>query len=177
MDKIAVYINDALKSDKRSHIQMLDLGYREAGDHVSLELKFNSSVSKEGSVTLYLSTLDEERLKELNSKLSNNGMTVTEFKDGYVEGNINLVDGQILMTTIPYDEGWIVKDNSKKIETKMVGGAFLGVDPGPGEHNLTFKFVPQGMKIGIVVSIISWALFFILYIVIYRQNRLTVKGK
>ena len=177
MDKIAVYINDALKSDKRSHIQMLDLGYREAGDHVSLELKFNSSVSKEGSVTLYLSTLDEERLKELNSKLSNNGMTVTEFKDGYVEGNINLVDGQILMTTIPYDEGWIVKDNGKKIETKMVGGAFLGVDPGPGEHNLTFKFVPQGMKIGIVVSIISWAIFFILYIVIYRQNRLTVKGK
>ena len=59
----------------------------------------------------------------------------------------------------------------------MVGGAFLGVDPGPGEHNLTFNFVPQGMKIGIVVSIISWAIFFILYIVIYRQNRLTVKGK
>lgn len=177
MDKIALLINDELQSDKRSHIQMLDLGNRESGDHISLEIKFTSSVSSEGSISLYLSKMDEEMLKELNNRLSANGMTVTKFKDGYVKGNITLVDGQILMTTIPYDEGWIVKDNGKKIETKMVGGAFLGVDPGPGEHELTFKFVPQGMKMGLVVSIISWIIFFILYIVIYRDNRLTVSRK
>jgi uncharacterized membrane protein YfhO len=104
-------------------------------------------------------------------------MKVMEFKDGYVKGNISLEEGQILMTTIPYDEGWVVKDNGKKIETKMIGGAFLGVDPGPGEHELTFKFVPEGMKLGLIVSILSWITFFILHIVIYRDKRLTVKGK
>ena len=177
IDKIAVIINDDVKSDKRSHIQMFDLGNLEAGDHVALEIKFTSSASSEGSISLYLSSMDEDMLKELNSKLSASGMKVTEFKDGYVKGNISLEEGQILMTTIPYDEGWVVKDNGKKIETKMIGGAFLGVEPGPGEHELTFKFVPEGIKLGLIVSILSWITFFILHIVIYREKRLTVKGK
>ena len=177
INKIAVIINDDVKSDKRSHIQMFDLGNLEAGDHVALEIKFTSSASSEGSISLYLSSMDEDMLKELNSKLSASGMKVTEFKDGYVKGNMSLEEGQILMTTIPYDEGWVVKDNGKKIETKMIGGAFLGVEPGPGEHELTFKFVPEGIKLGLIVSILSWITFFILHIVIYRQNRLTVKGK
>ena len=99
-------------------------------------------------------------------------MNIHGLKSNYI--NVLEEDGSV---SFGGNQGWVVKDNGKKIETKMIGGAFLGVEPGPGEHELTFKFVPEGIKLGLIVSILSWITFFILHIVIYREKRLTVKGK
>ena len=81
---------------------------------------------------------------------------------------------RVRSTSIPYDEGWTVYDNGQKIDTFAVGGAFLAVSPGSGVHELEFKFTPDGLKIGVIVSVIAWIIFFILYIV---RRRLTAGSK
>ena len=165
IDKVVFTLNGEEKSRDRNYIQMFDMGNLNVGDNVSIDVILSGDCSMEGSLNFFLHTLNEESLQKLNSTILDKQFICEEFSDGYIRGKIELSKAKILMTSIPYDEGWEVYDNGQKIETLAVGGAFLAVNPGSGSHQLEFKYTPDGLKIGIVVSVIAWIAFFILYIV------------
>jgi|GEM_PF-202414 len=174
IDKVAFSLNGEEKSKDRNYIQMFDMGNLKVGDSVSIDIIMSDDCSTEGSLNFFLHTLNRESLDLMNANITEKPFTVEEFKDGYVKGKIEMSKGKILMTSIPYDEGWTVYDNGQKIDTFAVGGAFLAVSPGSGVHELEFKFTPDGLKIGVIVSVIAWIIFFILYIV---RRRLTAGSK
>lgn len=165
IDKVVFTLNGEEKSRDRNYIQMFDMGNLNVGDNVSIDVILSGDCSMDGSLNFFLHTLNEESLERLNSTILDKQFICEEFRDGYIRGKIELSKAKILMTSIPYDEGWTVYDNGQKIETLAVGGAFLAVNPGSGVHQLEFKYTPDGLGIGIVVSVIAWIAFFILYIV------------
>ena len=57
--------------------------------------------------------------------------------------------------SIPYDKGWSVEVDGNKVETLKVNSAFLGVPLKSGEHTMTLKFCPPGLKIGICITLTS----------------------
>ena len=95
---------------------MFDLGERLKGDHVQLEVRFEDNCSPSGTVSLYLSRVDMEALQSMEMRLARGGIELSEFDDGYVKGTVNAEQGQILFTSIPYDEGWEVKVNGEKVK-------------------------------------------------------------
>ena len=174
IDKVAYSLNGEEKSRDRNYIQMFDMGELSVGDNVSIDIMLSKGCPTEGNLNFFLHTLNEDSLDMLITSLSEKPFEVEEFKDGYVKGKIDLSKGKMVMTTIPYDEGWTVYDNGQKAETVKVGGAFLGIITGSGEHELEFKFTPDGFVIGLIVSVLGWIIFFILYIV---RSRLTDSSK
>ena len=171
IEKVVYSVNGEEKSRDRSYIQMFDMGNIEAGDSVSFEIIFSRDCSRDGTIRMYLSSLDDAALTDLNEEIASNPFEVQEFKDNYIKGTVDIAPGKILMTSIPYDEGWKVFDNGKEVEVTKVGNALIALDLGEGSHELEFKFTPDGFKIGLIVSVLSWAAFFILYIVKKKIDR------
>ena len=98
----------------------------------------------------------------------NSFYNVTVHKDS-IEGFINVSNKKTLATSIPYDKGWSVFVDGKEIDYKKVNLGFIGFEIDKGEHKIEFKFFPVGLKIGLIISLLSLVIFITL-ILINRHN-------
>lgn len=171
MNSLTYKLNGTRMASDRYMLQMFDLGNLHQGDLVELDLKFSADHPAEGSESLYLSSLNSYAYDALTETLHQNAMKVSSFTDSSLKGTVNLEEGQVLFTSIPYDEGWQLYDNGKKVKTEKLCGAFLGADLGSGTHELEFRFVPQGFYPGLVVSIVSLGLFAAIWILWKKKDK------
>ena len=54
----------------------------------------------------------------------------------------------MLMTTIPYDEGWRITVDGRKVPAGKSLDAFIGVPLEPGEHAVVMEYRPKGLVEG-----------------------------
>ena len=95
---------------------------------------------------------DNDALHELATIVKERPCTIEKVKDSHLRGEFTAEDGQLLMFTIPYDEGWTCFIDGKQAEIKKVLGVFMAVDAPAGTHSYEMKFFPTGMKTGIGFS-------------------------
>lgn len=151
-----VFVNDAFVGNYFSNETngTLFLGNFSQGENVNVRVE-----AGEGEVVnlLYseISELHMELLSPVLESLGQNGMQVTRHKGGSLTGKISVADGQKIMTSIPYDEGWSVWIDGEKAETEMFAGTFMAVKCPAGEHEVRFSYTSPGVTAGFVVSIIS----------------------
>lgn len=145
------------------------VGYVKPEDNISVNISDNKGHAYQqnslaSEVKVFVFRIDTNEMEALSKKLANNQLKIDRFTSDSLSGKINLEDNQILFTTIPYDKGWHVYEDGKEVETCKLANAFLGVDLGAGEHNLVFKFVPEGFYLGLTISVISCIIFIIICI-------------
>lgn len=167
LETITYMLNGVDMASGRYETQMMDLGELNVGDEVKLDLEFSSSYSPEGTISMYMSALDRDELTKLRASLMKNEMVISEMTDDEIKGNISLNNSQIIFTTIPYDEGWRVYIDGKKVDDydiDVLGGGFMGIWAEPGQHEIRMKFVPDGKILGIIISIVSWVIYILIFI-------------
>lgn len=86
------------------------------------------------------------------------------------KATVNLEKEQVLLTTIPFDKGWTAKIDGKKVEIPAFKQALLTLPIPSGKHKIEFIFLPQGLKLGIVLLIICVTLFSV-YIFFYEESK------
>ena len=60
---------------------------------------------------------------------------------------------QTFATTIPYDDGWTVWDNGKKLPLQKNWDNFLAFEiRGPGSHEITLRYMPKGLIPGLCIA-------------------------
>ena len=87
-----------------------------------------------------------------------------EFKNDDISGTLSTsANDQLIMTTIPYDEGWNVYVDGKKVELVEVADALVGfrIDEA-GEHNVRFLYRSKYFNVGLVISVVSIVGFLII---------------
>lgn len=90
---------------------------------------------------------------QLVPKVESVDFTVTDFyDDNNIIGTITVDSPQVLFLSIPYSKGWTVYDNEVKVKTNKVQGGFIGIPLEPGSHQIRLNFMPQGLKIGVMLS-------------------------
>ncbi len=143
---------------------IMDLGYHKAGD--SIKIYAPISQGTEGYIYVHGVTLDEESFERGYKQLKADSLNVTKFEDTEIEGNINVSEDGILYTSINYDTGWNVYiDGEKVAQDKIVDigdEALLGVYITKGEHTVAFKYVPQGLYLGLGISALTVVIFLLL---------------
>ncbi len=168
IDSITVTLpNDTVMSqsvDTKPHI--LDLGYLNAGEKVNIYAPFDEG--KEGYLYLFGVTLDDEAFKQGYEILKKDSLNVTKFNDTEIEGKINVSADGVLYTSINYDTGWNVYIDGEKVSKadfiSIGNDALLGVNITAGEHTVRFKYVPEGLILGTLISITALILMILLCI-------------
>ena len=72
--------------------------------------------------------------------------------------------------SIPYSKGWSATVDGQKAEILCGNYMFMAVPLTEGHHEIEFEYCSPGLKLGIAVSIASWAIFLI-HIIRYRKRR------
>ena len=99
--------------------------------------------------------LDEELFKEDISKAAQQGLKVTDFREDHLKGSITAQKDGIMLTTISWEPGWTILVDGVKTEPVEVLDALIGIPLEAGEHEIEMTFFPQGLKIGIIISVSS----------------------
>lgn len=141
-------------------------------------------ISAEGQNEQYIEDykaafLDIDKLEEAYKELSQNQLELTDFKNGYIKGSINVTnEKRVLFTTIPYDEGWKLKINGKESKyIPLLNGGFIGIElPAEGRYEIEMEYSPGWLKEGFLLSGIG-VTFILGYLVGYLVKVYSMKKR
>lgn len=160
---IDIYINEK----NVSNLNFNDFGIQKIkNEWKNQEITLNFDVK--GNVQIFtaplLYYLDQETLENDLKTLKENEFKLKKVSNTYINGTIDVKDdNKVLFTSIPYDKGWTVKVDGKKVKVQKLYNTFLGVKLKEGKHKVEFEYSTPGLKLGTSISIISIVLM-ILYL-------------
>lgn len=138
--------------DQQGHI--VQIGKHDSSVDVSVEFILDNEYST-GDIKMYLVEYHSDVFDTFYNELSRNQWEITTFNSTHVAGRITAESNQIMFTSIPYEKGWTVRVDGEKVEPGNLGKAFLTVYLEPGEHYVEMTYVPEGLKSGCIISVIS----------------------
>lgn len=154
------------------------LGSFEPGTEIEVRLtiRLNTSNPDHDEYTIikdfFFYHLNYDLFQQDINQLKENQWEISEYSDRYVKGTINAEEGQIMLTTIPSEEGWTVKVDGKKVDTIEVLKAFIGIELEPGEHTVEMKYTPPGFNIGVFTLILGIGIIVMFYIYDRKHNKI-----
>ena len=144
---------------------IISLGLFEPGDEVIVALTLEDEMVYIANGATYIYYLDSGLFRETMPLLLESNMTVTEYSDTYLEGTVTIADDEsVLFTTIPYDEGWVVKVDGEEMPLIKTLNSLLAVDITAGLHTVTFKYQQKWFKIGAILCVSGLMLFAIVIV-------------
>lgn len=167
---------------------MMRLGSFEPGKKISLRV----TVANEYTIVrdFFFYSFNEDLFQQDIDKLKANQLNIEEYDENYIKGTVNASEGQLLMTSIPWEETgssteqaflklpwegtWRVKVDGKTVKPTEIIKAFVGVELEPGEHTVEFKYVSPGWYTGIILVLIALALLVLFHMKDRRNNKVLI---
>ena len=142
------------------------LGKFEKGESISvtLSLKKDNFYVKNGEPIFFY--LDVDQMKYALSILASEQFIIEDYTETWLSGTISTShDGETILTTIPYDEGWKILVDGKPVEIFKATNALIAFDiASAGDHTLEMTYSPFIVRIGFAVSIASLAAFILIIV-------------
>lgn len=100
-------------------------------------------------------SFDYDGFAKACEELQKSSLEVEEFEDTRLTGRVTAEkEGQLLFTTIPYEEGWIVQVNGKAVRPeKAVDGSLIAIPLEKGENVVKMQFSPDYWRSSLIVTI------------------------
>ena len=136
---------------------LLDLGCYPDGAEVTVEFTAKENQHSETKLTSYSYQKDE--YEKVITKLAEHQLQITEYADDSLKGTIVVDEAKTLLLSIPYEEGWEIKVDGRKVDYFMIGDALIGINLDSGEHTLELNYTPAGFGVGTILSLICILLF------------------
>ena len=133
---------------------ILNIGVIEAGKQFNVKVDFETG--RTGRITCYVCTMDKEAWDKAYGMISSSLMTVTDASDTCIKGTVDAGDGGVLVTSIPFEDGWSMKIDGKKTAiTELTGDCWISAGLDAGTHEIELSFRPAGFVNGLLVTIAS----------------------
>lgn len=170
---------EVISNGGAKYAQFTGLGYNiqfignyNDGEEIKVTIKLAGDTTTIKEVQVYSCNMDN--FEGVYENLSSNTIENTEYKDGYVKGDVTVTaDKTLLYTSIPYDEGWTLKVDGKDCEYIKILNGFIGVDLEEGQHTIEFKYKLPGFKVGLSISIISLIALVCIGIYNYKKKKVS----
>ena len=139
--------------------------------------------------------LDQDAFEEDITKLKSNqwNLDLNKSNERYLTGEIDAKDGQVMVTTIPYEPGWKIKVDGKTIDSLieenkdtegnvtlrngsgdqgqvLILGTLIGVKLPAGHHTVSMKYTPPGFNTGVFTMLIGIAMLAMFYMYDKKHN-------
>jgi uncharacterized membrane protein YfhO len=163
---------------KGSDIYEFVLNFNEDIDYIRLDFgsKANQNYVVENCFIKAESDELHAKFTEQVELLKENTMNLEYFSDRKIAGNINNKKSGLLFFSIPYDKGWTIKVDGKKVDFDKVNYAFMGVFMKEGLHNIELSYISPGFIPGITVSILC-LLIYLLFVLNLKDKFIKIIKK
>ena len=125
---------------------------------------------------LYMQTpkfyvLDEALFNEAVNKIRANNSVVTMENAANLNIDISAPENGYIYTSIPYEKGWTVKIDGKKVEPVCIADTLLAIPVTKGEHNVTMSFIPNGFILGLSLFLLAVAICIVIIVLSKRKEK------
>lgn len=148
-----------------------DLGVLEPEEYV--EVLMTIEEDDYGYINFYPYYVNEDALEKGYKILQSNQMNVESFEETKITGSVKADKDCVFFTSIPYDKGWSVKIDGKKLgEDKIIAlqDAYLCFELPEGEHQIEMTFRQRGLLIGAGISALTVILLIAAYFFIKKKS-------
>lgn len=162
--KVSILLNGQWFTNQQTYAQrqLWQLTSNTEGQETILEFRFSTdNVNMTGaglvrSDNSAIATVLKERQKQ--------NVDVATWTNTEVKGTVNITDNStVMMTTIPYSEGWTVKVDGKTVQTKKAWDSLLSFPITEGKHTIEMIFIPKGLLAGLIITLMDGS--FISYLI------------
>lgn len=150
-DITGYYVDEKYYSITSDEYFITGLGNKE--NDINIEIKVDKNTF--GDLKLYAYYIDDIVFNDYYNYLKDGFLNINYYDDTTIMGNITAKNNQIAFTTIPYDKGWNVYVDGKKVKTEKIADTYLAFNLSEGEHNVKLKYRPYLIEVGIFISILS----------------------
>jgi uncharacterized membrane protein YfhO len=134
-----------------------------------------SNVISEASNYLY--AFDMGKLKALCDEYNSHSYTANAEKNRLNVAVSTAEAGKMLFVPVCYDKGWSATVNGKPVEIKpAINSGFMAIPLEKGANEVSLKFIPNLMPLGIVISLV-FIIAFVACIFIERKGKGTKPPK
>lgn len=147
---------------------ILDLGYHEAGDILSLKSENGESLK------LSAYKVNEPALAHFTDLLGRETLTVDDYDETSLSGHITVSAAGQLVLSVPYDPGWTLYVDGTRTDMDLFEDTFIGTYLDEGTHTIALKYFPKGFAAGVVVSIVSVLLFAALCFIARKREKMQI---
>ena len=166
VEKVSAVLGEETKTfDNVKRGYLLDLGFLKAGEAVILNNNDN-----EQDLVAQSYRVSPKGLKSVYEILNKNPLKLTHWSDTRIQGTVNADQAGLLYLSIPFDKGWSIKVDGKEVEPYKIFDTFLSVHMTAGTHDITLEYMPQGLKTGGIITLIS-VLILLLIAAWARKNK------
>lgn len=137
---------------------LINLGYIEPESTIEDQITLNFSRYGQytiDSIELFAKPIDESAIAEAAETRNENALTLTTFDDQRIEGDVEAVENEWLVTTIPFSEGWKAEVNGESVETVKANIGFIGLSLNEGENKVTFTYQTPYLLAGSLISLLG----------------------
>jgi uncharacterized membrane protein YfhO len=153
--KGSITVNGVKSDFDAYHSSVISLGYCEAGTSAEVLIEFDKSGSESGRFEIYSYRMDLEAFEEGISEIRKNQLEIESFSDTSIRGTVNSDHDGMMVMSIPYDKGWNVTVDGKKVETTSVDESLLSFEVPEGIHAIRLTFFTDKLAEGIGITAIS----------------------
>ncbi len=150
---------------------VVNIGSIEEGRSFTVTIDYEKG--KDSTITGYVCYLEQEAWDGAYGILSQNLMRVTKSGDTFLEGMVEAEQDGVLVTSVPYEEGWrLTVDGTEQKIHELTGGVLISVPLKAGEHHIRLDFRPPGIAAGAAVSGIAIVLLAIFQLIERHRRKL-----
>lgn len=158
-------------NDKKLNMTSL-YPFLQKGDTVEIDFHFKDRAFA-SNFAYYLFSIDSYETLMQSIPL----LHVEDESDFVLEGDIEVKeDNQILFLSLPYEEGFIIEVDGKKVDYQTIWDTFVGINLEKGNHHITIDYIPKGLQTGAVISFTSF-IFSIIYLSFTKKKYAIMKKK
>lgn len=118
-------------------------------------------------------TIDKEFFDQNNTTPLNIDFEKT--KGDVIKGSINVLENGYFIFTIPYDNGYTIKVDNKKVNIEKVNEGFIGFKIDKGYHEIALTYRAPLSRLGQVISILSIGGIVIILFLENKHNKKNIK--
>ena len=114
-------------------------------------------------------TLDYENIKNITKSVDKLNVDARKVKGDKISGDINVTKDGYFILTIPYDKGFNVSVDGKKVPYEKVNESFIGFPIKQGHHKINIRYKAPMKSAGALLTAVGVIMF--VAIIIYDKKR------
>lgn len=133
----------------------------------------NTTTGYSGNADIYVCVLNQDVFDRGYELLNDEKLEITNLTATQVDGTITAKKDGLMYTSIPYEEGWTAYVDGVETEIIPIANAMCAVPLSQGEHQVTFKYSPNGFIPGVLLGVAALALFILIIAMeqVYKKKR------
>lgn len=128
-----------------------------------VEVTFSKGIYKIDNLKIYY--MDYNDIKDVNKKVTKVDID-SKTKGDKIYASVEAEKDGYFVTTLPYDKGFTIKVDNKKIDYEKVNTAYVGFKISKGKHDIVIEYKAPFKTLGLIMSFAG----IIVYILFYHKN-------